>query len=187
MIARRDERFAQRLGEQIGQDTLAHERELAARLAASGMDPIEIAAAAIRLARAGESSLPEEEVRQPEAWAEERKTFSKAPRDWKKGRHTVEDKGAEGRARPARSMGRQEPGMIRLWMNMGGSHGLRPSDVVGAIASEVGIPGRAIGEISIQYDHTFVDVHEKHVGQVLKKSKGKYFLRGMPVLLRLAN
>ena len=37
--------------------------------------------------------------------------------------------------------------MVRLRMNLGETHGLRPRDVVGAIASEVGIPGQAIGSI----------------------------------------
>ena len=71
-------------------------------------------------------------------------------------------------------------------MNLGGQHGLRPGDVVGAIASEVGIPGKSIGAIDIQNDHTFVDVSESHVRLVLQKSGGKYSLRGKTVVLKLA-
>ena len=55
------------------------------------------------------------------------------------------------------------------------------------IAGEVGIPGKAIGEIDIHRDHTFVDVSEKHVRQVLRQSSGNYMLRGKPVLLKLAS
>jgi len=51
----------------------------------------------------------------------------------------------------------------------------------------VGIPGRAIGEIDIRSDHTFVDVLEKHVRAVLRSSDGQYFLHGKSVTLRLAN
>jgi ATP-dependent RNA helicase DeaD len=80
-----------------------------------------------------------------------------------------------------------ETGMVRLRMNLGGDNGLRPSDVVGAIAGEVGIPGRAIGVIDIRKDFTFVDVSEKHVRQVLQESSGQYFLHGKPVLLKLAS
>jgi ATP-dependent RNA helicase DeaD len=58
---------------------------------------------------------------------------------------------------------------------------------VGAIASEVGIPGKAIGSIEILADHTFVDISEQHVHRVLKESTGKYQLRGKAVLLRLAD
>jgi len=77
--------------------------------------------------------------------------------------------------------------MIRLKMNLGEVHGLRPGDVVGAIASEVGIPGRAIGDITIRKNFTLVDVAEKHVMQVLAHSTGQYSLRGKPVMLKLAH
>lgn len=76
--------------------------------------------------------------------------------------------------------------MVRLRMNLGKAQGVRPNDVVGAIAGEVGIPGRAIGEIDIRSDHTFVDVSEKHVRRILKLSTGQYSLRGNPVMLKLA-
>ena len=71
-------------------------------------------------------------------------------------------------------------------MNLGDQNGLRPGDVVGAIASEVGIPGKAIGAITILRDHTLVDISEKHVTRVLKESTGKYHLKGKSVMLRLA-
>jgi ATP-dependent RNA helicase DeaD len=79
-----------------------------------------------------------------------------------------------------------ETGMVRLWMNLGDQNGIRPGDVVGAIASEVGIPGKAIGEITILRDHTLVDISEQHVTRVLEESMGKYHLRGKSVMLRLA-
>lgn len=77
--------------------------------------------------------------------------------------------------------------MVRLVMNLGKTQGLRPSDVVGAIASEAGIPGQAIGCIDIFPNHTFVDVSEQHVSRVLQKSHGTYHLRGEPVQVMLAD
>ncbi len=77
--------------------------------------------------------------------------------------------------------------MVRLRLNLGDAHGVRPGDVVGAIASEVGIPGRAIGAIDIHREFTFVDVSEKHVRQVLQASTGQYLLRGRPAMLTLAS
>ncbi len=58
--------------------------------------------------------------------------------------------------------------MVRLMLNAGRQHGIQPGDVVGAIAGEAGIPGRAIGAIDIQADETFVDVKDIHVDRVLK-------------------
>jgi len=80
-----------------------------------------------------------------------------------------------------------EPGMVRLWMNLGNRSGLRPGDIVGAIAGETGIPGKAIGEINIQPNYSLVDVMEKHVQSVLKHSKQSYRIKGKPVQIRLAD
>jgi len=80
-----------------------------------------------------------------------------------------------------------EQGMVRLWMNLGNRNGLRPGDIVGAIAGETGIPGRAIGEINIQRNYTLLDVMEKHVQSVLQNSNHSYRIKGKPVQIRLAD
>ena len=51
-----------------------------------------------------------------------------------------------------------EPGMARLFLNVGRQAGVRPGDIVGAIANEAGIPGRAIGAIDIYDTTAFVEV-----------------------------
>jgi ATP-dependent RNA helicase DeaD len=76
--------------------------------------------------------------------------------------------------------------MVRFTMNVGEAHGIRPRDVVGAIASEADIPGRAIGAIDIQHQQTFVDVAERHAGKVLRKMQGRK-LRGRPVVMETAD
>ncbi len=48
--------------------------------------------------------------------------------------------------------------MTRLMLAVGRNHGLRPQDVVGAIANEAGIPGRAIGQIEILPNTTVVEI-----------------------------
>jgi ATP-dependent RNA helicase DeaD len=51
-----------------------------------------------------------------------------------------------------------ERGMVRLVMNVGREAGVRPGDIVGAIANEAGIPGRAIGAIDIYDRVAFVEI-----------------------------
>ena len=51
-----------------------------------------------------------------------------------------------------------ETGMARIYIEAGRRDGIRPADVVGAIANEVGIPGREIGAIDIFDEYTFVEV-----------------------------
>ena len=78
-----------------------------------------------------------------------------------------------------------ERGMIRLLVAAGRVDGLRPQDLVGAIANEAGLPGRAIGAIDIYDRFSFVEVpseHATHVVQALSRTT----IRGRRVGARLA-
>jgi ATP-dependent RNA helicase DeaD len=61
-----------------------------------------------------------------------------------------------------------ESGMVRLIMDAGRRSGVRPTDIVGAIANEAGVPGRIIGVIDIQDEFTFVEVPVDYQEQVLR-------------------
>lgn len=60
-----------------------------------------------------------------------------------------------------------EPGMVRLFINIGKKHKIRPKDVVGAIAGEARIPGGMVGAINIYDKFTFVEVPKEHANKVL--------------------
>jgi ATP-dependent RNA helicase DeaD len=76
----------------------------------------------------------------------------------------------------------REKGMIRFMIGVGSDQGIRPRDIVGAIASEADIPGKAIGAIDIKKELTYVDVAEQHAGRVMHKMR-KCWIRGHPVQL----
>ena len=78
-----------------------------------------------------------------------------------------------------------EDGMVRLYMNIGKSNGLRPADVVYSIASKADIPGHVIGAIDIRHEETYLDVPVAHVDNVLKKMRN-YRMRGRAVQLSRA-
>ena len=80
---------------------------------------------------------------------------------------------------------RGEPGMVRLFVNVGRNQGARPQDFVGAIANEAGIPGRAIGAIDIFDDYAFVDVPREFVERVLAAMRGAK-IKGRPVNIEIA-
>ncbi len=61
-----------------------------------------------------------------------------------------------------------EPGMVRLFMNVGRMQKVGVKDVVGAIAGETGMPGRLIGKIDIYDRFTFVEVPEEYGEDVLR-------------------
>ena len=48
--------------------------------------------------------------------------------------------------------------MERYRIEVGHKHGLRRSDVVGAISNESGLESKYIGSINIDYEHSFVDL-----------------------------
>jgi ATP-dependent RNA helicase DeaD len=78
-----------------------------------------------------------------------------------------------------------EDGMVRLFIDAGRRDGVRPADVVGAIASEAGMPGDEIGAIDIYDSFTFVEIPTLYRDQVLERMAG-VALRHRPVRVTLA-
>jgi ATP-dependent RNA helicase DeaD len=115
---------------------------------ASGRDPVEIAAAAARLAR-GDKALVVPVEPEPE------------------------------------QLPPTENGMIRLFIAAGRQAGVRPSDIVGAIANEAGVPGKQIGAIDIHDEFSFVEVPAHYREQVLTGMEGAT-IRNQEANIRLA-
>lgn len=60
-----------------------------------------------------------------------------------------------------------QSGMVRFFINIGRADGIRPGDIVGAIAGEAELPGKVIGMINIYDKFTFVEVPQEHAARVL--------------------
>ncbi|MBV7336204.1 DEAD/DEAH box helicase [Chloroflexi bacterium TSY] len=153
------------------------EKELVQELVASGHDPLEIAAIALKMVRSEESQRPiapiseVKEVGQPSR----RKNGTDREKGHSRERKSQDRNGRE-RSRKARNQSNRalkvrEKGMVRLSLSSGRADGIRPNDVVGTLASYADIPGYTIGKIYIEENQTFVDVPEKFVAQVLAKTK----------------
>ena len=69
-------------------------------------------------------------------------------------------------------LGQPGDGMVRLFIDVGRHGRVGPSDIVGAIANEAGVPGREIGAIDIHDRFTLVELPAEYVSQVLKRMKG---------------
>jgi ATP-dependent RNA helicase DeaD len=79
-----------------------------------------------------------------------------------------------GRTRSNEPMGKSsEEGMARILINLGRKDFVAPNHIVGAIAAESKIPGRAIGNIEIQDNRSYVDIPERDVQKVLNGMRGK--------------
>jgi len=84
-----------------------------------------------------------------------------------------------------RDMPHAEDGMVRLFIPAGSRAGVRPADIVGAIANEADVPGKAIGAIDIYDSFTFVEVPARYSRQVLERMS-RSTIRGRQVEVRIA-
>lgn len=78
-----------------------------------------------------------------------------------------------------------EPGMVRLFLSAGRNDRIRPTDIVGAIANEAGVAGKAIGAIDIYDAFSFVEVPRETVARVVA-AFGRTTLRGKRVMVEVA-
>jgi ATP-dependent RNA helicase DeaD len=158
-----------------------HERELIEALVAEGHDPLAVAAAALKIARAEEKQRPIAPVSEVVELPRER-NYGRGERPMgRNGRSDRNDRAPQpnryGNHPPVGAAVSHEPGMVRLSLGLGREHGIRVNDIVGAIASHADIPGKAIGKISIGDQRSLVDVPEEFVAQVLNKTARATFHR----------
>ncbi len=73
----------------------------------------------------------------------------------------------EAEAEAVLESGQPEAGMTRLFVSMGRQDGLRPGDLVGAIAAEAGLPGKAVGVIELLARTAFVEVPAGEADRVI--------------------
>ncbi len=190
--SRRLERTRAALAEAVRAGDLDPFRALVEELA-SELDPCDVAAAAVKLAheashdeegaRAEEQDIPaappppEPRGRDAQPWRA-RSGRAQGPRGKGRGQARGRERGDERRPRGTRPRDR-----VRLHVGAGRAHGLRPADLVGAIANEAGLPGSAIGAIEIADDCSLVEVPAdaaEGVIEALRRTK----LRGRRVVVR---
>ena len=78
-----------------------------------------------------------------------------------------------------------EDGMVRLFIDAGRVNGIGPADIVGAIANEADVPGKAIGAIDIYDRFTFLEVPAEYRDRILE-GMANVQIRNRPVRVRLA-
>jgi ATP-dependent RNA helicase DeaD len=79
------------------------------------------------------------------------------------------------RERPMRERkpprGEPEQGFETFRIEVGHDHGVKPGNIVGAIANEAGLDAKHIGRVDIRDDHSFVDLPEGMPSDVFKHLK----------------
>jgi ATP-dependent RNA helicase DeaD len=158
--ARRLDLTRSSLEELLASGELEHYRVVVESLAEE-YDVLDIAAAAVKLADdAGEGSAGQEEEEIPNAAVPRREERpgrgDRADRGARGGRPEREERPRRGKpeARPRHAAGP----VARVYIALGKKAGVRPGDLVGAIAHEAGIDSRDIGAIEIADRFSLVEV-----------------------------
>jgi len=146
---------------------------------AEEFDLMDVSLAAIKLAHeatAGESE-EQEDIPMPTPYEK------RPPRDARNGGKKPWGDGPRGKA-----PGRRGPtsGMTRLFISLGRAAGIRPQDLVGAIAGEANISGRDIGAIDIADRFSLVEVPEDLASDVISSLRNAT-IRGKKILIRRDN
>jgi ATP-dependent RNA helicase DeaD len=142
---------------------------------ASELDPLDVAAAAVKLAHEASHAASREDERDIELTPPPRRE-----RAAESGGAAFPRKPAGGPRHAARGPER-EP--ARIFIGAGRLDGLRPGDLVGAIANETSVPAQAIGAIRITERFSLVEVPADQAEHVIRALRGTT-LRGKRVNVR---
>jgi ATP-dependent RNA helicase DeaD len=170
--AKRMETLIAALRDTLAEDDFGSYR-VAVRALAQEFDPLDVAAAAAKLAAEAvhgeetDGAEPERAPVRPEL---------RAPRQSKGER--FEANARDGSRAPKRR--RDNDAMVRIVITAGEQRGIRPKDLVGAIAGEADIPGTSIGAIQIGERHSIVEVPEQVADKVIR-ALSKATLKGQRV------
>ncbi len=133
---------------------------------AEEFDPFDIAVAGVKLAHQASGGDQESHEEIPPARVMERERPPK--------------RGARLSREPQRRPG---AGMLRLYIGLGRHAGVRPADLVGAIAGEAGISGRSIGAIEISDRFSLVEVPSDAAETIIGALKAAR-IKGKKVVVR---
>ena len=189
---RRVEKFLSRITDTLASGKAGEFRALIERYEREQNVPaVDIAAALAQLVQGDTPLLLSQERTPREQRPVRNETYGNAPRRERDDRPRRDDSQGE---RPARTFDKPERskierpdvdrpradkaprtapdvGMETYRIEVGHAHGVKPANIVGAIANEAGLESRYIGRIDIQHDHTTLDLPEGMPREVLMHLK----------------
>ncbi len=157
---KRRERFEGRIKDALNSEQNAIYKEMITHiLAEQPVDAIDVAAACARLIQGdkplflSENERRERKPRQEERGERKERTPRNRDRDDRSG-----SRKAQPDFRPLPLKGNPEVEMVRYLVGVGYDHGIRPGNLVGAVANEADLESRYIGHIEIMENYSVIDL-----------------------------
>ncbi len=144
---------------------------------AEEFDVLDVAAAAVKLAHEATTGTVRDEDGDELPAALPADTRPGESRDGRKSRSGR----PEARKRPGRPV--SDADVTRIYIGLGRKAGMRPGDLVGAIANEAGIDARAIGAVDIADRFSLVEVPDEAVDEIIGALRNTT-IRGKKVQVR---
>ncbi|TWT64779.1 DEAD/DEAH box helicase [Allorhodopirellula solitaria] len=179
--AMRVKRFGQQITDIAAEKDLTHFKELIANYAEETGKPLEMIAAALaEISQQGRPFLMKD--RPKTAKSEHRDGFDRGDH-FSRGDRRGDSHERGGK--PPRQLGPPREGMVRYRIDVGWQDGVKPGNIVGAVANEAGIEGQYIGPINIRNEFSTVDLPEGMPSDIYQKLR-KTWVSGKRLNLEVA-
>ncbi|MFT4769702.1 MAG: ATP-dependent RNA helicase DeaD [Glaciecola sp.] len=168
---KRASRFKTRITETLDTRDMGAARELVESYQKEfGVPVIEIAAALVVM---NQGAAPATPVAEPVRQSKDRPNRDDQPQNRSRDRDRDRDRDRERKPRaPKEAVTRDaDVGMDRFRIEVGRQHGVKPGNIVGAIANEAEVDAEYIGRIQIEEDHSFVDLPDGMPKEIFKHLK----------------
>lgn len=171
---KRASRFKTRITETLDTRDMGAARELVESYQQEfGVPIIEIAAALVVMNQGSAKAIPAAEPARPSRGERPARPERSPGRD--RDRDRSQDRDQERERKPKRSKDAAprdaDVGMDRYRIEVGRQHGVKPGNIVGAIANEAEVDAEYIGRIQIEEDHSFVDLPDGMPKEIFKHLK----------------
>ena len=149
---------------------------------AEEFDVVDVATAAVKLAHEATVAGGNEEEIPIASVPRERERERERPRD-RNGKSKREEREGRPRRGARRDRRTADEDVTRLYIALGRRAGIRPADLVGAIANEAGIDARAVGSIEIADRFSIVEVPDDSADDIIGALRSTT-IRGRRVMVR---
>ncbi|MEE9354703.1 MAG: DEAD/DEAH box helicase [Methylococcaceae bacterium] len=152
---KRIDRFKQRITETLATDELNFFSQLIESYHKENDVPVlDVAAALAKIVQGDKPLLLNPQAEKKRSQRNASREFS----DNKSQKFARNEKRSGSKRQKLKGNGKTEEGMEQFRLEVGYSHGVKPGNIVGAIANETGLESQYIGKIDIKDDFTFIDL-----------------------------